>query len=236
MRLPDFEAWAIFAKVAETGSFARAASELQLSNPTVSKAITRLEQRLGAVLLHRLSDGVVDLVASGFDAALRIAALADSSLRVRRLCTVRRPLVAAPAYLQRFGHPAHPRDLVHHCGLIYTNTASADLWKFQHAQEGAYAAPMRGRLRANNADALDAALHAGLGMALQPEFMIWQELADKRLIEVLPEWTISPITLNIVTPPGTLRPARVSVFLDYLAACFATAPWSQSPKSAEQSF
>ncbi|AWN42986.1 LysR family transcriptional regulator [Methylobacterium durans] len=305
MKLPDFEAWAVFARVAETGSFGRAAEELGVSAGTVSKAVARLEARIGARLFHRtsrrlslteagraardgaarilaegeaaeaeareaaaepqglvrlaapmsfgvahvapilpdflsahpriavdlhLSDALVDLVGGGFDLGLRIAALADSSLRARRLCGIRRSLVAAPAYLDRHGRPAHPDDLATHACLGYAYLPTPDRWHFA-GPDGAEATIVpAGPLRANNADALGPALRAGLGLAVQPDFMVWEDLRAGRLERVLPGWSAPPIALHLVAPPGDPRPARVTALIAYLAQALASAPWAEGPR------
>ncbi|MFD6321240.1 LysR family transcriptional regulator [Methylorubrum thiocyanatum] len=305
-KLPDFEAWAVFAVVADALSFARAAEELGLSKATVSKAVARLETRLGARLFHRtsrrlalteagrlaredaagllaageaaearaldangvprgrvrlaapmsfgvahlapvlpeflaahrevsvdlhLSDALVDLVGGGFDLGLRIAALPDSSLRVRRLCGVRRSLVATPAYLERYGAPQHPADLKSRACLGYAYLPTPDRWPFTNAAGETVAIIPEGPLRANNADALAPALRAGLGLAVQPDFTIWEDLKSGRLERVMPDWQPPPIALNLVMPPGLPRPARVSALIAFLERAFSTAPWAQEEVS-----
>ncbi|HEX7991898.1 MAG TPA: LysR family transcriptional regulator [Stenotrophomonas sp.] len=300
-RLPDLEAWAIFAKVAEAGSFARAAEELQLSQATVSKAITRLETRIGTSLFHRtsrrmsltaageaaleraarildegeaveaevadrsaalrglirlaapmsfgvsrlapllpgfmqahpdveldiqLSDQMVDLVAERFDMALRISTLADSSLRARQLCQVRILLVGSPAYFEAHGRPTHPRDLAQHRGFQYSYTRSGNTWRFRHPRHGEFAQTVPRQLQANNAEIFDAALKAGLGLALQPEFLVWEQLRDGQLQTVMDDWKVEPLALSIITPPGLHRPARVQALIDYLAQRLEKEPWA----------
>ncbi|MGB7245856.1 MAG: substrate binding domain-containing protein, partial [Methylovirgula sp.] len=173
-----------------------------------------------------LNDQIVDLVSEGFDLALRIAVLADSSLLARRLCSVRILLVGAPAYFERHGRPRHPKDLAEHSVLFYTYSRSQDAWRFVHKQHGEYSVRVRGPLRANNADVLQPTLCAGLGIALQPEFLVWRDIAEGRLEAVMQDWTTSPAALHLVTPPSDMRPARVRVLMDFLAQRFAKAPWA----------
>lgn len=302
MKLPDLEALAVFAKVAEAGAFARAARDLGVSKATLSKAVSRLETRLGTRLFHRtsrqlslteagrsvlagardmlaagegaeaqalddaaaprgqvrlagpmsfglaylapalpdflaqypdvtvdlhLSDATVDLVGGGFDVAMRIGALADSSLIARRLCDVPRYVVAAPAYLERRGVPVHPRELSEHDCLTYSYLATPEIWRFTGPEGEEVAARPGMRMRANNADALMPALIAGLGLALQPDFVVWHHLRDGRLKAVLEDWAPPPIGLNLVTPPGGHRPARVSALIAFLVTRFSGAPWRQ---------
>ncbi|ATE60555.1 LysR family transcriptional regulator [Thauera sinica] len=302
-KLPDLEAWAIFAKVAETGSFARAAAEFSLSQATVSKAVTRLEARMKTMLFHRTSrrmsltesgyaaleraariledgeaveaevaeqstslrgvirvsapmsfgiarlapilpdfmkahpdveldvqfnDKQVDLVADRFDLALRIANLVDSSLLARRFCKVRILLVGSPAYFERHGRPRHPRDLINHKALQYTYARGGTSWRFRHKRHGEFTQVMPVHLHANNAEALTPALLAGLGLALQPEFLAWQDLQSGVLETVMDDWEVEPIALHVVTPPGRNRPARVQAFIEYLAERFASEPWART--------
>ena len=300
-KLPDLEAWAIFAKVAETGSFARTAAEFSLSQATVSKAISRLEARMKTTLFHRTSrrlsltgnghaalerasrileegqaveaevaeqsislrgvirlsapmsfgiarlapalpgflqahldveldvhfnDQQVDLVGDRFDLTLRIANLVDSSLLARQLCRVRILLVGSPEYFQHHGRPRHPSDLAQHKALQYSYQSSGTHWRFRHPRHGEFTQAMTVRMQANNAEALTPALLAGLGVALQPAFLVWQELQAGTLEAVMEDWLVDPIALHILTPPGRNRPARVQALIEHLARSFANEPWA----------
>jgi DNA-binding transcriptional LysR family regulator len=172
------------------------------------------------------SDGLVDVVAGGFDLALRISNLADSSLLAKRLCAVRVLLVAAPSYLDAHGRPTHPKELAAHRAMFYTNSEERDAWRFSHRRQGAYSIAVPAQLRVNNAEAMTPALLAGLGLALQPEFLVWEELRSGRLESVMPDWSAPPIALHIVTPPNRSRPARVQLLIDHFSAGFGAAPWA----------
>jgi DNA-binding transcriptional LysR family regulator len=176
-----------------------------------------------------LSDRTVELVGGGFDLALRIAALSDSSMVARRLCNVRRLLVGAPDYFASRGRPSHPRDLPAHACLGYSYLPSGDSWQFFGLSGEEHEVAVTGPLRANNADALMPALRAGLGLAVQPEFVVWRDLRAGRLEAVMGEWSAPPVALNIVMPPGGPRPPKVTALIEFLVRRFSerSASWAK---------
>lgn len=300
-KLPDFEGLAMFGKVAEEGSFAAAATAMGVSVATVSRAVTRLEERLGGRLFNRTSrrlaltdygcslaeragriyadaeeaedfaretssrprglvklavplsfgthwvapllpeffraypdiaidlhatDAQADLIGEGYDAALRIAIMEDSSLVARLIAPVRRFVVASPAYLSRYGRPQHPHDLGAHQCLSYLNRNKRDLWRFTHSKSGeeCNVAPT-GVLRATNAEALLPTILAGMAITEIPEFMAAPYFRDKQLEPILTDWRMPEGGLYFVTPTARSRPAKVSAVADFFIAKLATAEW-----------
>jgi DNA-binding transcriptional LysR family regulator len=297
MRLPDLEGLAIFAKVAERRSFVGAATELELSKATVSKAVARLEAHLATRLFNRtsrrlalteagrtvlssaatmlaageaaeaevllqsaaprglvrltapmsygilyvaplipelnelypevvvdlhLSDATIDIVAEGFDAAVRVAVLPDSSLVARKLCDMPSYLVCAPACLQRYGIPTHPLELGERPCIAYAYQSGSEVWRFRNANgESASVRPM-GPLRVNNGDAMLPTLIAGHGFAVLPEFLVREALAGGRLQIVLPQWQLPAAAVHWVSPPGGPKPHRVTVLGDFFATRLGT--------------
>jgi len=290
----------MFAKVAEEGSFAAAARVMGVSVATVSRAVARLEDRLGARLFNRtsrqlsltefgrticekasqiyrqaeeaesaaremsvqprglvrlavpmsfglrwvapllpgffrlypevsidlhLSDASVDLVADGFDAALRIAALPDSSLVARRLCAVTQFVVASPEYLTREGRPTHPRELVDRPCLSYAYRARSAVWRFTNDAGDEEPVMPAGPLRVTNADALLPTLLDGLAIAELPEFIAGEYLADGRLEAILTDWSLTTGGLYFVTPSARARPAKVAALSDYFAEHLSEPTW-----------
>ena len=301
-KLPDFEGLAMFAKVAEERSFAAAARAMGVSVATVSRAVTRLEERLGGRVFNRtsrrlaltdfghtlaeraskiladaeaaedfareassrprglvkltaplsfgtrwvapmlpeffrrypdiavdlhLTDAQTDLIGEGFDAALRIAVLEDSSLVARLIAPVRRFVVASPPYIARYGRPQHPHDLVTHRCLSYTNRSKRDVWRFTHRKTGEEA-PITptGPLRGTSAEALLPTVLEGLAITELPEFIATQYFPDGQLEPILNGWRLPEGGLYFVTPTARARPAKVSALADFLIAELADARWS----------
>jgi DNA-binding transcriptional LysR family regulator len=303
-KLPDFEGLAMFAKVAEERSYAGAARNMGVSIATVSRAVSRLEDRLGGRLFNRssrrlaltdfgreladraahiyaeaeevecvaletarrprgllrlaapmsfgtrwvapilpdffrrypdiaidlhLSDEKVDVIGDGFDAALRIAVLEDSSLVAKRLARVRRFIVAAPSYLARYGCPHHPDDLTaHHC-IGYAFRAKRDVWRFTNRAGVTATVTPLGPLRVTNVDALLPTLLAGVAIAELPEFLAFDLLRTGQVEVLLSDWAMAEGGLYFVTPTTRARSAKVEAISSFLSERLSSPDWQVDP-------
>jgi len=177
-----------------------------------------------AIDLH-LSDAAVDLVGQGFDAALRIEALPDSSLVARRLCPVAQVVVASPGYLQTRGVPRHPSELADHPCLGYAYRARSDVWRFTNAAGEEVVIRPEGPLRVTNSDALLPTVLAGLAIAEFPEFIAADHVRAGQLVPILEDWQLARGGLYFVTPSARTRPAKVEALSDFFIKHLSSPNW-----------
>lgn len=175
-----------------------------------------------------LDDRFVELVAEGFDLALRVGALPDSTLIARKLGETTLMLVASPAYLRQNGVPQSLSELSEHQLLHYSNLASGHSWRLRGPGGDERQVRAMGRLTVNNGDALLRAASDGLGIALSPAFICAEALQRGDVVEVLPAARPEPLGLWAVYPAGRFTQPKLRVFVDFLAERFRTAgpDWS----------
>ena len=177
-----------------------------------------------------MNDRFVDLVEEGFDVAVRIGALTDSSLVARRLAPVRRAVCASPAYLAAHGAPATPDDLTRHACLCYSNVSLAHEWRFVDARGRPWPVEIKGPLTTNNGDAIRAAALGGIGLAYLPTFIAGADVQADTLATVLEAFVPQDMTLNAVYPHARHLSPKVRAFVDFLAARFGPRPYWDAPE------
>ena len=282
----------IFARVAKTMSFTRAAQDLAVSRSVVSKHITQLEDRLGVRLLNRttrrlslteagdifygycrevvtsvddataaikamqsqpsgelkismslilgqlltpamvqqllacypalsinleLTNDYVDLVGEGYDAAVRIGILSDSSLVARKVGSTKLIVCATPTYFGANGVPTSPDELSEHDCIILTTLGSGiPYWRFQGAN-GAVSVKVMSRMQTNSDAAIHKAVLAGHGIAYVPEFMVGVDIAAGRLQVILQDYCQQQRGIYVLYPNHKNLPLKVRAFVDFVS-------------------
>ncbi len=187
--------------------------------PAVKEFLTRYPD---LTLDLRLTDSIVDLVEGGFDIAIRNAALNDSTFVARQLATDNRILTASPDYLASFGEPEAPQDLANHQCIVLTGLEN---WTFR-TEKGISSIKIDGRFRTDNGTAVREACVAGLGIALNSTWSVYQQLQRGELVQVLADYPIASDTaIWAVYPSSRLLAPKVRAFIDYFANHFGHPPY-----------
>ncbi|WP_336057499.1 LysR family transcriptional regulator [Nitratireductor sp. CH_MIT9313-5] len=164
-----------------------------------------------------LDDRFVDMVEDGFDLAIRITRLDDSSLIARKLAPFSVPLVASPELIERVGMPERPEDLQNLPCIIDTNSRYRNNWRFLDGEGGTTTVAVNGRLEVNSPLAVCAAAKAGLGFALLPEFVATAEVEAGHLMRLFDDRLTDGAGIYAVYPHRRYLPAKVRTLVDYLA-------------------
>ncbi len=162
-----------------------------------------------------LSDRVVDLVDEGFDLAVRIARLPDSSLVSRKLASTRLIICASPDYLRQHGTPAHPADLAHHAVVAYSLSSMGDNWRFD-GPDGSTTVKVRPRLHTNSGDTCRAVALQHQGIVFQPSFLVGDDLKSGALVQLLANHLSTALGIYAVYPSRKHLSPKVRVLVDFL--------------------
>ncbi len=175
-----------------------------------------------------LNDRVVNLLDEGYDIAIRIARLPDSTLTARKLAPFRLAICASPQYWKKNGIPTCPEDLRDHNCLIYSYLLNENIWPFQ-GPDGEIAVKVSGNLRANNGDALRAAALEGAGVFLGPTFIVNDDFRTNRLQPILTDFMKTDLAIYAVYPHNRYLSAKVRAFVDFLAERYGPEPYWDKP-------
>ena len=185
--------------------------------PLVARFAT-LHSKLRISLI--LEDRESDLFDEAADLAIRIGYPADSSMIMRTIAPIPRYACASPEYLKQRGYPESPEDLLQHDCLHYNLISEREEWTFL-GNNGEQTLAIRGSFCSNNGDVLAEAAIQGLGIALLPNFIVEEALADGRLVKVLEDYEREPLSLFALYPSRHYVPAKTHMFLEYLMEQFA---------------
>ena len=162
-------------------------------------------------------DKRVDLVAEGYDLALRIGYMQDSSLVARKISSAPMHFVASPSYLEARGTPLTPDDLEYHQGLLYKSSLNQVHWQSTKANQ-VQRYKIQSKVVSNNGMALLEMTKAGLGISNSPSFFVKDALASGELVEILSEYKQKPLDIYVVYPNRRHLPAKVRAFIEFLAS------------------
>jgi DNA-binding transcriptional LysR family regulator len=171
-----------------------------------------------------LSDRVVDLVEEGYDVAIRIATLPDSTLVCKRLASTRIVLCASPRYLEANGVPKHPSELAQHAVIAYRYWSTGDEWQFD-GPTGRASVRTKPIMHSNNGDTCRAMALEHRGVILQPTFLIGRDLADGTLVELMPQYRSLELDIYAIYPTRRHVSPKVRALIEFLVQRFAGARW-----------
>jgi len=173
------------------------------------------------------TDRVVDLVDEGIDVAVRFSPPSEAGLTARRLCAIESGLVAAPSYLKRRGTPTTLDELEAHDRVLFLPSPRFHSWTLTDGSS-TYEFGRPARLASNNFGAVHSAVLAGAGIAGMTDFIVARDIAEGRLVPVMPAWRGRAVDAHVVYPARAKLPPRLALFFEHLERSFDPVPWSAS--------
>ncbi len=181
-----------------------------------------------------VSDRPVDMVEEGFEVMVAIGDLMDSTLIARPLFPYRSVVCAAPSYIERNGAPKKPGDLSRHTCLGFAHPLASQKWFLEGPQSRPVSVPVSLALTVNNGEALRMAALSGLGIIMQPEVLIAEDIRVGRLIRLLPDFSPTPKPVHLLTFPDQHLVPKIQTFVDFLTQRFREGPGDQKFRASKR--